>query len=264
MKTKFGFFLLLILVSGSAVYLYLPKEEKKEVEKENTPILNTQENFVTPPEEVKVVEDENQQLPAIAIENVEVKPETPKTTLEDRSRADEIQYFENKPVGYADPRYSNIVGYNQTIGITMSIPAGIVPSIIEDKSLEEVVAYRFEDGLNKEYNDVFIIFSCFEAGVPVLEKNIPYIDFSQNQEVKHIYINGIDYYHMQYDDFFMLADTQYVGPFNSNWDIFGCGLYMVGKELSEVHISFLQNLSYIESRDAYFKNIYNKFLELYE
>lgn len=197
------------------------------------------------------------------VKSNEIQFEILKPTISDTSKIDEIESYENMPVGYSDPRYSNIVGYDKDVGIIMNIPSGVVPSVIKDKSLQEVVAYRLEDKLSGKYNDVFVIFSCFEAGIPRIVEEIPYVDFTQQHEVKHLLINGIDYYFKQYDDFFMLSDKKWVGSFNSSWDITGCGLYMVGKDFSEVHMSFLKELKYIESRDKFFENIYNKFNELY-
>lgn len=191
-----------------------------------------------------------------------VCPEEPESTLEYKSRKDEIKYYDNNPVGYTDAQYSNIVGYDKTVGITMSIPAGVVPSIINDGSLNEVVAYRFEDGLAGNYNDAIAIFSCFEDGLPNIENNVSYVDFSEEKELEIFNFNNTEYYLINYENFFVLTSPKYSTEFKDH-KLSGCGLVFTGKVFSEAHLSFVDGIKFIDSREDYLEKIYNKFSELY-
>jgi hypothetical protein len=190
------------------------------------------------------------------------KATEPSNYLQESSRVNELEYYPEYPTGYTNPSYSNIVGYNYDIGITMSIPAGVVPSLISNKDIGEVVAYRLEDKLTGVYNDAVAIFSCFEPGFTNI-KNISYIDFSEKMESKNVRIDDRDYYVQQFESFYILYDTEYMDSFKSDKNIFGCGLVMIGKELSEIHTSFIGDINYIQDRQTYLQKIFDEFNRRY-
>lgn len=234
---------LLLLIGGSSYYVFANMQIKQD-----TVYQDGSDYTVISSEE----EQDEQAVP---------KEENTKS-FEESSRREEIIYSENKPVGYTDPRYSNIVGYDKTIGITMSIPAGVVPSLIDDGSLDEVVAYRLEDGLGGSYNDAIAIFSCFKEGLPNLEKNIPYVDFSEEKELEIFKFNDTEYFLIKYENFFVLTSPVYSVEFKNDV-LSGCGLVLAGKEFSEIHLSFIDGIKFIESRDVYLHNIYSQFHKMY-
>lgn len=257
---KIVWILIFLLVLGGGTYFYIDKVDNKYLPQEislvDNQVVEEEEQFIEEDFDVKKTTDINSDITG---EKTDVKLEKKSygeydMPFPEKSRISELTFDPSKPTNYTDPMYSNIVGYNSEIGITMSISTGVSPSTFEDGSLGEVWAIRFEDSITGVYNDVFAVFSCFDGDKTKLRSALPqYLGNDTSYTTKDLFFNGISYKYTEYGSGFMLTDLR---KFEDNLD---CGLVFAGRELSEVHVNFLQNIKYIESRDKYFENIYNLF-----
>lgn len=152
-----------------------------------------------------------------------------------------------------------LLGYNREIGVNMMIPGKLEVSIVDDGSLYEVGGYRFEDGLMGFYNDVIVVFSCFDKDI----SGIPYAQEARGGE-RLTYRGANGSYDLQYTNkAFLLTDLETVYDPELDTSISGCGMVMTGLQFTPIQEIFLNKLSYFETREKYMEDLVSLYKERY-